>query len=162
MSYGKEQEQFVKELSRMQMEIKENEEAQQFFISRLRLLTENAGMFSDVFDSLPFPMALFKKSGELVMANRALIDETGVTAEDMSDGKMNLLSRMTDENFSVLEATEDTFLGKTTLLRKLVCPLTMFCRDDSRAVSNAYKRAVFFPVANAKGQITTGAVMLMK
>lgn len=162
MSCSNEQEQLIQELNQMQTTMKENDNAQQFFISRLRLLTENAGIFSDVFDSLPFPMALFKKGGELVMANRALIDKTGVTADDMSGGKMNLFSRMTDENFSVLEATEDTFLGKTTLLRRLVCPLMMFCCDESRTVSNAYKSAVFFPVTNAQGQITTGAVMLMK
>jgi PAS domain-containing protein len=162
LNYSKEQEHLVRELRRMEMEMKENEEVKQLFIGRLKLLTENAGMFSDVFDSLPFPMALFKKGGELVMANRALIDKTGGTADDFLGGKMNLLSRMTDENFSVLEATEDTFLGKTTLLRKLVCPLTMFCRDESRTVSNAYKNAVFFPVANVQGHITTGAVMLMK
>lgn len=155
-------EQLVEELIRIQVDIKAKGEAQAFFISKLQLLTENAGLFSDVFDNLPFPMALFKKSGELCMANRLLVDEAGIMVEDISAGKINVLNRITDKNYPVLEAVEDTFRGKTTLLRKLVYPLAMFCRDDNRVVSNAYKSAIFFPVANVGGQITTGVVMLMK
>jgi PAS domain-containing protein len=162
LNVGERKEQLVEEFTRMQKDIKEKGEAQEFFIKRLQLLTENAGLFSDVFDNLPFPMALFKKDGELSMANHALIAETGSTADEISTGKINLLNRLTDENYSVLEAAEDAFLGKTTLLKKLVYPLAMFCRDDNRVVSKAYKSAIFFPIINVNGKITTSAVMLMK
>lgn len=119
-------------------------------------------LFSDVFDSLPFPMALFKKNGDVCMANHALIAETGTTADEMSAGKINLLNRLTDENYSVLEAAERAFLGKTTFLQRLVYPLVMFCRNDNRVVSKAYKSAIIFPIVNAEGDITASAVMLMK
>ncbi len=155
-------EQVLGELIRMQMDIKETVEVQQLFISRLQMLMENNSLLSNVFDSLPFPIAIFRQNGALCMANRVLMEEAGINSYEISAGKINLLNRITNENYSVLEAAEDTFAGRTTLLKKLASPLALFCRIEGQVSSNEYKSAIFFPVSDNTGPIKTGAVMLLK
>jgi len=127
-----------------------------------RQKSESSLLLAHLFDNFPFPMALIKKNGEVCMANRSLIHETGITHEEISAGKINVLNRLTNENYSVLEAVEDAFSGKVTKLRRLVYPLVMFCGNENQAVSRLYKNAVVFPAVYTGDEIIMGAVMLMK
>jgi len=155
--------QLLDELIRMQKDIEEKVEAQQRFISRFQLLVQNDGLFSQLIDNLPYPVAIFKQGGMVCMANKALISEAEISEEDISSGKINFLNRITDENYTVLDAAEDVFLGETTLLKNLVSPLTLFCQDESRSAAlNTYQNAVFFPVRTDDRPITHGVVMLTK
>ena len=159
---GKTKEQLLEELSRMQKEIEERVEEQERFIEHFRLLVQNDGLFSQVIDNLPYPVAIFQRSGVVCMANKVLMSEAGIGADDIPAGKINLFDRVTDENYTVLDAAEDVFLGETTVLGGLVSPLALFCRDDTRTVPDDYRRAVFFPVVGCGGRISHGAVTLMK
>ena len=96
------------------------------------------------------------------MANKVLMRQAWIMAGDIAAGRINLFDRITDENYGVLDAAEDVFLGDTTLLSGLISPLALFCRDDARTVSGAYRSAVFFPIVGCGGRISHGAAMLMK
>ncbi len=162
MESGKTREQLLQELLRMQKDIEERVEAQERFIRRFQMLIQNDGLFSQVLHNLPLPVAIFDRDGVLCTANNALTQEAGIAPGDITSGKLSFLDRVTDENDTVLDAVEDVFTGKTIVLRRLRSPLAMFCRDDSRAVSDAYQSAVFFPVTGSDGSVALGAVVLMK
>lgn len=124
---------------------------------------QNEELFSRVIGNFPYPIAIFERSGVLTMANLALMQKSDISPDDVQAGRINFLGRITNENFAVLEAAEDVFLGETTLLKNLAEPLSMFVRDDSVPDhSDSYQSAVFFPVVESSGRIAHGAVMLMK
>jgi len=157
----KTKEQLLNELIRMQKDIEKKVEAQERCINRFQLLAQNDGLFSQVIDNLPYPVAIFERSGVVRMANDTLIRQAKIRANDISEGKINLLNRVTDENYTVFEAAEDVFIGETTMLKNLVFPLALFHRDEAHKEQDAYQNAVFFPVPGSDG-IKYGAVMLMK
>lgn len=162
MDRGKAKEQLLEELIRMQKDIKEKVEAQERFISRLQLLIQMEGLFSQVIENLPYPVAIFKQDGILCMANNRMMKETGLEADEILMGKINFLNRVTNENDAILEAVEDVFLGETIMLQQLSYPLALFCRSADREVSDIYQSAVLFPVTDRSDHIVFGAVMLMK
>lgn len=122
----------------------------------------DSSLFTQVIGKMPYPVAVFKHNGVLSMANQVLMKEAGIDKADISAGKINFLGRVTDENYAVLEAAADTFLGESTMLSRLSYPLGLFCADDNRTVAEAYHSAVFFPITSSDGHIPFGAVMLMK
>lgn len=154
-------EQLLNELIRMQKDIEERVEAQERYISRFQLLVQNDGLFSQVIDNLPYPVAIFEQSGVVRVANSILMKQAKIGANGLAQGTVNLLDRVTDENYAVFEAVEDIFLGDTTAVKDLVFPLTLFCKDMSGTESDPYHLAVFFPVPGSNG-IRYGAVMLLK
>lgn len=159
----KTREQLLKELIEMQRNIEEKVKEQDSLIKNFQFLFQNEGLSSQVIGNFPYPIAIFDRSGMLTMANRALLQKANIRSDDVQAGRINFLSRITNENFAVVEAVEDIFLGETTLLKDLVEPLSMFARDDSIPDhSDCYHRAVFFPVAESSGSISYGSVMLMR
>ena len=115
-----------------------------------------------VIGSLPYPVAIFGRQGTLRIANRILLERAELTDGDIERGKINLLDRVTDENYAVLEAAEDVFLGETTILENLTLPLQLFCRHDDRYLPDDYCSAVLFPLRDTTGPITHGVIMLMR
>lgn len=162
MDSSRTKEQLLAELMRMQKNIEERLEAQEGFISQFQMLIQNDGLFSQVIDSLPYPVAIFEQNGIVQMANKALMRQANIRPSDIAEQKIKLLNRVTDENYEVFEAVEDVFVGETTVLKNLVYPLELFCRDASRAEQDAYQSAVFFPIPDHGGRARFGAVMLMK
>lgn len=137
-------------------------EGQDRFINRFQMLIQNEGLFSQVIDNFPYPIAIFDQSGVLIIANKALLSKAKLNTGDVTGRRINLLNRITNENYPVFEAVEDIFLGETTVLKNLVDPLSLFSADDSYAASSNFQSAVFFPVAEGSRKITHGAVMFMK
>ena len=78
--------------------------------------------------------------------------------------KHNILNRITDPNFQVLDAVEDVFSGKTSFLIRLSDPLAMFLQENSskQLDSETYQSALFLPIAEDGSQVTHGAVIFMK
>jgi hypothetical protein len=163
MSEKKAKEQLLKELLQMKKTIEQKLEEQDSLIKQFQQLNQIDGLFSQVIGNFPYPIAIFEHSGVLTMANRVMLQKANIRPDDVQAGRINFLSRITNENFAVFEAVEDIFLGETTLLKNLVEPLSMFTRDDSVPdYSDCYQSAVFFPVAENNDSISHGAVMLMK
>lgn len=161
MGDGKTKEQLLAELIQMHRDIEKKMEAQDRFIGRFQLLIQNEGLFSQVIGSLPFPVAIFERSGIVRMANNLLMAEANMKAHDLSQGKINLLDRVTDENYGVFEAAEDVFAGETMVVKNLADPLVLFCMAADGRKKDPYHTAVFFPVPDGDG-IRYGAVMLMQ
>ncbi|KUG03358.1 hypothetical protein ASZ90_019244 [hydrocarbon metagenome] len=162
MEEKKTKEQLLKEMIEMQKFIEQKVEDQDRFINRFQALVQKEGLFSQVIDNLPHPIAIFDHSGVLTMANKTLLKEANISLSDIPAGRINLLNRITNENYPVLEAVEDVFLGETTVLKNLHEPLSLFSRDDSYTASANFQSAVFFPVVESSGRIFHGAVLLMK
>lgn len=163
MSEKKTKELLLKELIQIQETIEQKVEEQDSLIKSLQQLIRNEGLFSQVIGNLPYPIAIFERSGVLIMANQALLQKACIRPGDIEEKRIHFLSRITNENADVLEAAEDTFLGESTLLKNLKEPLAMFSKDDSLPdLSDNYQSAVFFPVYKSSGSISHGAVMLMK
>ena len=119
-------------------------------------------LVQQLFFNIPYPVAIYGRQGVLSLANGALLRQAGLTVEEVERGKINLLDRVTDENYAVLEAAEDVFLGETTILENLTLPLQLFCRHDDRYLPDDYCSAVLFPLRDTTGPITHGVIMLMR
>lgn len=130
-------------------------------VQRVQLLLQNEGLLSRVIEKLPLPVAIFERSGVVRMANDALLQQAGISGADILDERINLLNRVTNQNYAVFEAVEDSFLGDTTVVRALVSPLLLFCRGDYAADPDPYHTAIFFPVS-VGDSIAYGAVVLME
>lgn len=163
MNEKKTKEQLLKELIQMQKTIEQKVEKQDSLIKRFQQLIQNDGLFSQVIGNFPYPIAIFERSGSVIMANHTLVKKVCINPEDVEGKTINFLSRITNENTDVLDAAEDTFLGETTVLNNLVEPLNMFSRDNTIPDhSDGYQSAVFFPIYQSDRSIYYGAVMLMK
>lgn len=161
MGEEKTKEQLLKELIEMQKQIEQKVEDQDRFINRFQLLIQHEGLFSQVIDNFPYPIAVFGSNGVLSIANKALLNKAKLSASDVTERRINLLNRITNENYPVFEAVEHIFLGETTVLKNLVDPLSLFSKGDSCAAPSNFQSAVFFPIVESGGKITCGAVMLM-
>lgn len=162
MEGEKTKEQLLKELIEMQKQIEQKVEDQERFINRFQILIQNEGLFSQVIDNFPFPIAIFEQSGVLTIANKTLLSKAKLSASDVTEHRINLLNRITNENYPVFEAVEDIFLGETTVLKNLVDPISLFSRDDSCVAPSNFQSTVFFPVVKSGRKITHGAVMFIK
>lgn len=161
MESGKTKEDILQDLIRMQRNIRKGVEAQERFIRGFQLLVQREGLSAQAIDHLPFPVAIFEQNGVVRMANNILMKQAKIETNELSQGKVNLLDRVTNENYAVFAAAEDTFCGKITMARDLLFPLTLFRRDTSGEGSDPYHTAAFFPVS-CSGSIRYGSVMLMK
>lgn len=128
---------------------------------RYKKLLEH-GFFLELMDSFPYPIAIFLRSGVLAVANQALLQETGLSPKDISQGNINILSRITTENYSVLEAMKDVFLGEARLLSELVNWLSIFTDDNGHISAVPFQSAIFFPIIEGDGCIKYGAVMFIR
>lgn len=126
---------------------------------RVQLLLQDRSLFSRVIANLPYPVALFEKSGAVILMNSLLLRQIGIRESDLLCGKINLLDRVTNENYAVFEAVEDVFLGDATVVKDLVSPLTLFGENVPEGETDPYHTAVFFPVG--ANDVRCGVVMLM-
>ncbi len=134
---------------------------------KFQKLILNEGLFSHTIKDFPYPMTVFRQDEVLVFVNNVLSEETGLYIADLSKSKHNILNRITDSNFEILDAVEDVFMRETTFLNDLSYPLAMFiCERSSKRISkkisaSKYQSAIFFPIIEDADQITHGAAVFM-
>jgi hypothetical protein len=154
---------FLEELSLMEKTMEDSKEMQKIFINRLRQFLQGEGPGSKSIRVLPFPAALFTRSGALIDASGKLLQCAGIDQAELSSGKINFLNRVVTENSGVLEAAVRVFAGETGVANDLVAPISMFIRDDNvPAFQCGYQTALFFPVRTDGAGTTCGAVVLLK
>lgn len=151
-----------KEFPRMLKEIEQKMEAHDDLIREFQFLIRNEGPFSPIVDKLPYPVAFFKRNDVLCMANQVLQKKSGIHSDDIAAEKINLLNRITNDNYSIFKAVEDVFFGEISMHRQLTYALEIFCKDDSHIVSDTYHSALLFPVRDKEGNIPFGVILLMK
>lgn len=144
--------------------LRKEKNMQDFVVRRFQSLILEEGLFSHAIREFIYPMAVFRQDGTILIVNNELTEETGLYIDESSVKKHNILNRLTDSNFQILDAVEDVFSGKTSFLVNLFDPLAMFIRESSRkqADCSKYQSAIFFPIAEDVGQITHGAVIFIK
>lgn len=161
MSESKAKEQLLMELIEFQKMLEEKVETQERMIQKFQTLIRNEGLFSQVIQYFPYPIAVFTRDGVINMANQKFFDETNRNPKDVSEDKINMHDRLTTENYEILEAVQDVFSGETKLLKNLSDPLSMFVRDDDEKSPANFGGAIFFPLVGDKGQIAYGVVMFI-
>lgn len=161
MSENKTKEQLLQELIEFQEKLEEKVETQEHMIQKLQMLITNEGLFTQVIHFFPYPIALFSEDGILKMANQAFLTETNRNPSDVSEGRINMLARLTNENYEILEAVHEIFSGETKLLNGLSDPLSMFVKDNDGTYPANYGSAIFFPLIDGEGQIAYGVAMFI-
>lgn len=157
-------EQTLDELVEALKALQEKERLQDNVVHKFRSLIVDQGLSSNIIKDFPHPMAIFLQNGDLVFVNCAFSKETGLYPADLTISKHNILNRITEANFRILDAVENVFRGETTSLTGLSDPLGMFISESStkrRSFKN-YKDAIFFPVIEVAGQVTHGAVIFIE
>jgi PAS domain-containing protein len=69
-------EQLLEELAEVQKMLEEKTEIQGHMIRKFQLLIENEGLFSQIIDFFPYPIAIFTPQHTLTMVNKAFAAET--------------------------------------------------------------------------------------
>lgn len=162
MNSNQPNEQALNEFIRMKKKLEKNIKTQAEFIARFRQYTLQEDLFSQLIEELPYPVAFFRRSGLVYLANRILREEAAISLESLSEEKINLTNRITTENFPLLEALDDVFAGKAPVLLPLSYPLELFCSDFRYQRQNAYQRAFLFPLTDGGPPIAAGVMLLMK
>ncbi len=146
----------------MQKDIEKELTEQDKFIKQFQLFAQDKDELLPMINIFSCPIAIFERGGTLINVNSSMIENTDIKPTDIYVKKINFLDRVTNENYSILEAAEGVFYGKTALLSRLSYPLQLFCRNSVFSVSYEYHIALLFPLPDDKGLIPLGAVMLMK
>lgn len=158
----KTKEQLLAELAELQRDMEKNLTVQERFIKRFQALMQTGEDPLPLLNLFPCPVALFKRGGILHRVNNMLMESTDLQEGDVPDGNINFLGRITDENFTMLEAAEGVFYGKMALLSRLSRPLELFCKNWNYMVRDSCHSALFFPLPVGGRRIPYGVVMLLK
>ena len=164
MKEKKTKEQSVEALVEPLNALRKEKNVQDMVVRRFQALIQEEGLFSQTIREFIYPMAVFRQDGTILFVSNTLTEETGLYIVESSAKKYNILDRITDSNYQILDAAEDVFSGKTSFLMNLFDPLAMFIVESSskKADCSKYQSAIFFPIAEDGGQITHGAVIFIK
>ncbi len=118
------------------------------------MLTANEGLFSQIIDSCPYPIAVFTPHGILETVNDAFAVVTGANPEDISAGRLNIYHCISDD-VALTGAIRLAFAGETCFLDDLKHPLMGFPernRKKDLPPSNYFK-AIVFPIPTEDGLV---------
>lgn len=153
----------LKELVKRQKTLEQKVEKQEGLIRRFYQLIRHEGLFSQVISNFPYPIAIFEQSGTLIMANQILMQKAGISPANVEEKKIHLLSHIVNEKPGLMETVAKVFRGETIMIKGGAESLAFFTKDTSLISNNDdYQKAVFFPIYENDGDISYGAVMLMK
>ena len=158
----KTKEQLLEELSEVQKMLEERTEAQGQMIRKFQLLIENEGLFSQIIDFLPYPLAIFTPQYTLAMTNKAFAEETKTRVMYPEKGAARILQHKISD-VRLADAITGVFAGDTFFLEDLKNPFSMFSgiTQQSAAEPGRFSRAVIFPVSADDATITHGVIVLM-
>ena len=158
----KTKEQLLQELTEIQKMLEKKVEIQSLMIKRFQMLTYNEGLFSQVIDYCPYPIAVFTSQGTLATANNALLTETKIDHKDLREGKCKIIKHNSDD-FRLINAIKKVFAGNTFYLEGLKNPLSIFSETKRKNESDfeKFKKAIIFPISGDNGEITHGAVIIL-
>ena len=159
---GKTKEQLLEELSEVQKMLEERTETQGQMIKRFQTLIENEGLFSQIIDFLPYPLAIFTPQYTLAMTNKAFAEETKTRVMYPEKGAVRILQHKIDD-IQLAAAVTGVFAGNTFFLEDLKNPFSMFSgiTQQRAAESNRLNKAVIFPVPADDAEITHGVIVFM-
>jgi len=159
---GKTKEQLLEELSEVQKMLEERTETQGQMIKRFQTLIENEGLFSQIINFLPYPLAIFTPQYTVAIINKAFAEETKTRFMNLEKGAVRILQHKIND-MRLAAAITGVFAGNTFFLEDLKNPFAMFSGITQQRASgpDRFNRAVIFPVPADDAEITHGVIVFM-
>lgn len=150
----KTKEQLLSELLELQKELEKKVKYHDQMIRRFQMLTANEGLFSQIIDFCPYPIAVFTLQGILETVNDAFAVETGSNLEDLGAGRLNIYHCISD-NIALTSAIRQAFTGEICFLDNLKYPLFRFSEQKRKknSASKNYSKAIVFPIPAEDGLV---------
>jgi AraC family transcriptional regulator len=154
--------QLLEELSEVQKMLEEKSEAQGHMIRKFQMLIANEGLFSQIIDFFPYPIAIFTPQYTLTMVNKAFAAETKTPVKNPEEGAVRILKYKIDDT-QLAAAVTRVFAGDTFFIEDLRNPFSMFSgiTRQSAPQSDRFNKAVIFPVSADDVEITHGVIVFM-
>lgn len=126
------------------------------------MLLSNDGLFSQIINSFPYPVAIFSPQYTLTLVNKAFEETVKALAEN-PEKKIDRILKYKIDDAQLIEAITRVFSGDTFYLEGLEKPFSMFqgVSKRSASASGSYSRAVIFPIPSDGDEITHGVIVLM-
>lgn len=158
----KTKEQLLEELSEVQKMLEEKTETHGHMIKKFQLLIANDGLFSQIIDFFPYPIAIFTPQHTLTMVNKTFTAETNIRLMDLGKEAVQILPYKID-NMRLAEAVIRVFAGETFFLEELGGDLFMLLGIAAKDALqlNHFNKAVIFPVPSDDNKITHGVIVFM-
>jgi hypothetical protein len=159
---GKTKKQLLEELSEVQKMLEKRTETQGHMIRKFQTLIENEGLFSQIIDFLPYPLAIFTPQHTLSMTNKAFAAETKTRVMYPEKGAARILQHKIND-MQLAAAITGVFAGNTFFLEDLKNPFSMFSGITQQSASepDLFNRVVIFPVPADDAEITHGVVVFI-
>jgi len=158
----KSKEQLLKEMAEVQGMLQERIRVQGQLIKNYQLLLSKDGLFSQIIDLFPYPIAIFTPQYTLTIANKAFAEEIKSLSAN-SDKKADRILKYKINDTRIASAVTRVFSGETVYLEDIKNPFSMFPGVVKRnaSASGHYSRAVIFPVPADGDTITHGVIVFM-
>lgn len=158
----KTKEQLLEELSEVQKMLEERTATQGQMIRKFQMLIANEGLFSQIIDSFPYPIAIFTPQYILAMVNKAFAAETKMGFKNPEKETVRIQQYKIDDTQLAASITR-VFAGESSFLENLSNPFSMFSGTtrNSGPQSDCFKKTVIFPVSSDNAEITHGVIVLM-
>jgi len=159
---GQTKEQLLEELTAVQKMLEERTKAQGHMIRKFQTLIANEGLFSQIIDFFPYPLAIFTPQYTLAMTNKAFAGEAKMRGMNPEKGAVRILQHRTDD-MQLAAAVTRVFAGDTFFLENLKNPFSMFAgitRQDA-IQPDRFHKAILFPVPADDAEITHGVIVFM-
>ena len=159
---SKTKEQLLEELSEVQKMLEERTETQGQMIKRFQTLIENEGLFSQIINFFPYPLAIFTPQYTVAIINKAFADETKTQFINLEKGAVRILQHKIND-IQLAAAVTGVFAGDTFFLEDLKNPFSMFLgiAQQSASEPDRFNRAVIFHVTADDATITHGVIVFM-
>ncbi|NLL51218.1 MAG: hypothetical protein GX248_00760 [Peptococcaceae bacterium] len=157
----KTKEQLLEELSEVQKMLEERTEAQGQMIKKFQTLIAHEGLFSQVIDFFPYPIAIFTPDYTLTLVNKAFEAERKTQVLNAEKGAVCILPYKIN-NMQLAAGITRVFAGETFFLEDLKNPFVMFSEiKESEPQPDRFSKAVIFPVPADNSKITHGVIVFM-
>lgn len=158
----KTKEQLLEELAEVQKMLEEKTETQGHMIRKFQMLVANEGLFSQIIDFFPYPIAIFTPQYTLAMVNKAFTAETKTRFKNLEKGTVRICQYKIDDT-QLATAVTRVFAGKTFFLDDLKSPFSIFSgiTQQSAPQLDRFSKAVIFPVPADDAEITHGVIVFM-
>lgn|GEM_PF-287303 len=158
----KTKERLLEELLEVQKMLEQRTEAQGHMIRKFQMLIANEGLYSQIIDFFPYPIAIFTPQYTLAMVNKAFAAQTNMRFADLERETVRILRYKTDDT-QLASAVMQVFSGGTFFLEDLKNPFSMFSGVSKKSIPHpdGFKRAVVFPVPADNAKVTHGVIVFM-
>ena len=155
-------EQLLEELTKVQKMLEERTETQGRMIRKFQMLSENEGLFSQIIDFFPYPLAIFTPQYTLAMANKAFAAEIKTRVRSPEKGAVRILKHRIDD-MRLAAAIKRVFAGDTVFLEDVKNSFSMFAgigKQDARQLDH-FNKVILFPVPADHAEVTHGVIVFM-